>query len=157
MPKKSSGVSGFRVGEGFNTNKSSESFPRIFKYKNLKGILNKRMDKCLLNLIKFNRDKIFERLEKLVKRKYSFRMRYIEESHEASKRMSFNNVEIINETNFKVKSKEGVKLYDVSKINERCAVNSCKIMCPDCELCSHEYIAHALVFYFEQTCGSTLI
>ena len=73
------------------------------------------MDKCLLNLIKFNRDKIFERFSKLVKRKYSFRMRYIEESHEASKRMSFNNVEVINKTNFKVKSKDGVKLYDVSK------------------------------------------
>ena len=42
-------------------------------------------------------------------------MRYIEESHEASKRMSFNNVEVINKKNFKVKSKDGVKLNDVSK------------------------------------------
>ena len=64
----------------------------------MKGKLNKRVNKSLLNLIK-----------------YSFRMRYIEESHEASKRMSFNNVEVINKTNFKVKSKDGVKLYDVSK------------------------------------------
>ena len=123
----------------------------------MKGKLNKIVDKCLLNLIKFNKDKIFERFPKLVKRKYSFRMRYIEENHEASKRMSFNNVEVINETNFKVKSKEGVELYDVNKINKRCAVNSCKIMCPDCELCSHEYIAHALIFYFDQTYVSTFI
>ena len=64
----------------------------------MKGKLNKRVNKCLLNLIK-----------------YSFRMRYIEESHEASKRMSFNNVEVINKKNFKVKSKDGVKLNDVSK------------------------------------------
>ena len=52
--------------------------------------------------------------------------------------MSFNDVEVIHETNFKVKSEEGVKLYDVSKVIEGCAVNSCKIMFPDYELCSHE-------------------
>ena len=37
-----------------------ESFLRVFKYKYLKGKLNKRVDKCFLNLIKFNRDKIFD-------------------------------------------------------------------------------------------------
>ena len=78
-----------------------ESFHRVFKYKYLKGKLNKRVDKCLLNLIKFNRDKIFERFSKLTKGKYSSRMRFIKESHEASKRMSFNNVEVINKKNFK--------------------------------------------------------
>ena len=30
-------------------------------------------------------------------------------------------------------------------------------MCPDCELCSQEYIAHALIFYFDQTYVSTFI
>ena len=49
----------FRVGEGINTNMYCESFLRVFKYKYLKGKLNKRVDKCFLNLIKFNRDKIF--------------------------------------------------------------------------------------------------
>ena len=73
-------------------------------------------------------------------------MRFIKESHEASKRMSFNNVEVINEKNFKVKSEDGVKLYDVSKVNERCAVSSCKMVCPDCELCSHEYTCTCVDF-----------
>ena len=77
--------------------------------------------KQYINLVKLNRDKIFERFSKLTKRKYISRMRFIKESHEASKRMSFNNVEVINEKIFKVKSEEGVKLYDVSKVNERCA------------------------------------
>ena len=36
-------------------------------------------------------------------------MHYIKESHQE---MSFNNVEVINEKNFKVKSEERVKLYD---------------------------------------------
>ena len=35
-----------------------ESFHRVFKYKYLRGKLNKRVDKCLLNLIKFGSRKI---------------------------------------------------------------------------------------------------
>ena len=98
-----------------------ESFHRVFKCKYLKGRLHKTVYKCLLNLIKLNRDKIFERFSKLTKAKYISRMCFIKESHEASKRISFNNVEVINEKIFKVKSEEGVKLYDVSKVNERCS------------------------------------
>ena len=51
--------------------------------------------------------------------------------------MSFNNVDVISKINFQVKSKEVVKLYVVSKFNERCAVKSCKMKCPDYEPCSH--------------------
>ena len=87
----------------------SESFHRAFGYKYLKEKLNNRVDKCLLNLIKFNRDKISERFSKLAKGKYSSRMRFIKENNEASKQMSFNNAKVINEKNFKNKSK-GVKL-----------------------------------------------
>ena len=116
-----------------------DSFCRVFKYKYLKGKPNKRVDKYLLDLIKFNKEKIFERFSKLAKGKYSSRMRYNKESHEASKRMLFNNVEVINEKNFNNKSQEGAKLYDVSEVKERCTVNSCKMVSPDCEISSHEY------------------
>ena len=138
IPKKKQWSFPYRVGEGINTNMFSESFHRAFGYKYLKEKLNKRVDKCLLNLIKFNRDKISERFSKLAKGKYSSRMRFIKENNEASKQMSFNNAKVINEKNFKNKSK-GVKLQDVSKFKEQCAVNSCKLVCPVCELCLHEY------------------
>ena len=78
-------------------------------------------------------------------------MGYIKESHEASKRMSFNNVAVINETNFKVKSEEGVKLYDVSKVNERCAVNSSKWCALTVSFVRMNTLAHALIFYLERT------
>ena len=45
-------------------------------------------------------------------------MCYIGESREVSKRISFNNVEVVNETNFKVKSEGEIKLYDVSNVND---------------------------------------
>ena len=73
-------------------------------------------------------------------------MRFIKESHEGSKRMSFNNVEVINEKSFKVKSEEEVKLYDVSKVNKRRAVKSCKMVCSDCELCSYQYTCTCVDF-----------
>ena len=37
-------------------------------------------------------------------------------------------------------------MYDASKVNERCAVNSCKMVCPDCELCSHQYTCSCVDF-----------
>ena len=40
---------------------------RVFKYKYLKGIVNRRVDKCLVNLLKFSRDKVSERISKLTK------------------------------------------------------------------------------------------
>ena len=30
-------------------------------------------------------------------------------------------------------------MYDVSEVKERCTVNSCKMVSPDCEISSHEY------------------
>ena len=59
IPKEKQWIYGYRVGEGINTNMFFDSFHRGLKYKYLKGKLNKRVDKCFLNLIKFNRDKIF--------------------------------------------------------------------------------------------------
>ena len=84
-------------------------------------------------------------------------MCFIKESHEASKRMSFNNVEVINEKNFKVKSEEGVKLYDVSKVNERCAANSCVWCALTVSFVCINTLAHVLIFYFERTYVSILI
>ena len=123
-----------------------ESFHRVFKCKYLKGRLHKTVYKCLLNLIKLNRDKIFERFSKLTKGKYISRMRFIKESHEASKRISFNNVEVINEKIFKVKSEEGVKLYDVSKVNERCSAIVAKWCALSVGFVRMNALAHALIF-----------
>ena len=52
-----------------NTNMYVEAFHRTLKYTYLKGKVNKRMDKCLYMLLKFARDKGFERLVKLEKGK----------------------------------------------------------------------------------------
>ena len=74
----------YRVGLGINTNMFCEAFHRVFKYNYLKGMVNTCVDRCLINLLKFNRDKAFERLIKLTKVKCSQKIKSINERHQAS-------------------------------------------------------------------------
>lgn len=61
-----------------------ESFHRVIKYMYLKGETNKRVDKCIQVLMKFERDKGFERLIKLEKGKISERISIIRKRHKIS-------------------------------------------------------------------------
>ena len=54
-------------GMGINTNMVLELFHRAFKYNYLKGKTNKRNDSCLVNLLKYVRDKSFSRFIKLTR------------------------------------------------------------------------------------------
>ena len=66
------------MGLGINTNMFCETFHRVFKYTYLKGKANKRVDKCLVNLIKFNRD------QKLTKGKLTQKLSMIQARHRNS-------------------------------------------------------------------------
>ena len=79
----------FRIGDGINTNMFCEAFHKVFKYHYLKGKYNKRVDTCLVNRIKFNRDKTYECLIKLTKGKSTQRMKMMNERHRPSVEMSF--------------------------------------------------------------------
>ena len=59
----------YRLNAGVNTNMFVEAFHHVLKYIYFKGRVNKRVDKCVGVLVKIARDKAFERLIKLKKRK----------------------------------------------------------------------------------------
>ena len=65
---------------------------RVFKYKYLKGKVNRRVDKCLVNLLKFSRDKVFERISKLTKTKNSAKLKRVHWSHLESMNVPFTKV-----------------------------------------------------------------
>ena len=69
-----------------------EAFHRVFKYKYLKGKLNRRVDKCLVNLLKFSRDKVFDRINKLTKGKNSAKLKRVHRSHLESMNVPFTKV-----------------------------------------------------------------
>ena len=70
----------------------SEAFHRVFKYKYLKGKINRRVDKSLVNFLKFSRDKVFERITKLTKGKNSAKLKRVHRSHLESMNVPFINV-----------------------------------------------------------------
>ena len=71
----------YRCGLQINTNMFVEAFHRVFKRLYLKGKVNKRVDNCLVNLMKYSRDMGFDRLIKMTKGKLTYRAHMISERH----------------------------------------------------------------------------
>ena len=74
----------FRVGTVVNTNMFLESFHRILKVVYLQQKQNWRIDFLLSTLLKIAPDKVFERLTKLEKSKYSHRVAQIHKRHKSA-------------------------------------------------------------------------
>ena len=133
----------YRVGLGINTNMFCESFHKVFKYSYLKGKVNKRVDRCLVNLLKFNRDKTFERVIKLTKGKCTQKIKAINERHQASLKMSFNSVTENDENDggksWFVRSEDGKQVYSVDQRDD-CTETQCKLRCSECDICYHFYV-----------------
>ena len=65
-----------------NTNMFVEAFHRVLKYVYLKGTVNKRIDACISMLLRFARDKLFDRLQKkLEKGENTSRLQLIANRH----------------------------------------------------------------------------
>ena len=117
----------YRTGMGINTNMMVEAFHRVFKYNYLKEKYNKRVDNCLVNLMKYTRDKLFERLIKLTKGKSTSKLKLIQDRHNRSKVLSFDNVQSIDDSKWLVKSETGSDTYTVSKMQHTCTDATCQL------------------------------
>ena len=84
VPKKDLWAYCKRLGYGINTNMHVEAFHRVLKYKYLGGKYNRRVDTCLITLMKYNRDRVFGRLTKLVKGGKGHKLTVIYKRHQAS-------------------------------------------------------------------------
>ena len=130
----------YRVGLGINTNMIVEAFHRVFKYNYLKGKFNKRVDNCLLNLLKFVRDKYFERLIKLTKGKCNYKMRVIQDRHNKSKGLREEMITKVDNCKWSVQSDDNQSVYIVTKEIEVCRDPSCDLKCLECNICIHQYM-----------------
>ena len=138
LPKKAQWGYCYRVSLGINTNMFCEAFHRVFKYKYLKGKINRRVDKCLVNLLKFSRDKMFERITKLIKGKNRAKLKRVHRSHLESMNVPFTKVlKQQNEGTWIIESAVGKREYFAEKsqdhpCTEKC---SCRLSCLDCNVC----------------------
>lgn len=117
-----------------------ESIHKTIKYFYLNGRINKRMDQCINALLKFIRDKVFERFIKLAKNKYCAKEDNIVISHNAAVKISDPKIIQMSPTTWKIDSTtDKKKLYNVSKVREICDVDNCKLKCL-CNICTHIFI-----------------
>ena len=116
-----------------------EAFHRVFKYSYLKGKANKRVDKCLVNLIKYNRDRVFSRLIKLTKGKVTQRIGIIQARHRTSLGMCFDAVKEIDDNSWSCTSEDGKNSYKLSLNKEICDEKRCNMKCVACNICVHTY------------------
>ena len=128
----------FRIGTVINTNMFVEAFHRTLKIVYLQQKQNRRIDFLLHTLLKLARDKVFERLTKLEKGKYSHRISEINKRHKSAERMLPMSVNIIrDDIDWIVPSEKDASVrYNVRLINETC---DCKLRCSSCEVCVHMY------------------
>ena len=128
----------FRIGTVVNTNMFVEAFHRVLKVVNLQQKQNRRIDFLLASLLKIARDKVFERLTKLEKGKYSHRVAEINKRHKSAVHMLLLQVPVTQEeTGWRVPSqKDGSIEYIVRLVSTTC---DCKLTCTNCHACVHTY------------------
>lgn len=127
----------YRKRASINTNMYAESFHRVLKYVYLKGKVNKRMDLCINVLLRYARDKAFDRLLKFEKGKTTKRTSAIMHRHKLSLSLSTSLVTRDKDQWTVQSSTEPNTTYIVEKL-ESCK-KDCWIRCDKCQVCIHSY------------------
>ena len=139
----------YRLGLGINTNMFVEAFHRVFKRNYLGGKVNKRVDVCLVNLLKFARDQCFGRMIQLTKGKANYRVKAIQERHRRSLGLPVEKVvPSANENVWNVESSDGKNIYQVQRLRDKCPETNCRLSCAECGICIHCFVC---------TCPDSLI
>ena len=141
----------YRAGLGINTNMYVEAFHRVFKYQYLKGKYNKRVDKCLLALLKYDRDKSFDIIIKLAKGKPTHKIRVTHDRHERSLNLSFGSLSKVDEQHWTVNSETGDKVVHHIQKLDNCMDSDCRLKCYNCEICCHSYSCSCNDFLLNKT------
>lgn len=151
MSKTRSWAYCYRKGYGINTNMYVEAFHRVFKYEYKGKGMNRRVDKCLLSLIKFNRDKAFDRIIKLTKGKATKKLKDIQESHDASLTLSFDSVSVLSNTEWRITSGSSKNTSYTLYLCGDCNDQACKLKCIKCNICRHKYTCSCNDFMLKKT------
>lgn len=117
-----------------------EVFHRVFKYGYLKGKYNKRLGNCLIDLLKYVRDKSFERIIRNTKGKSKHKLNVIYDRHNKCKEMKIDDVKCIEDgLKWIVKGEDGRNSYTITKHDPSCAKNDRQMKCNECHKCVHQY------------------
>ena len=118
----------YRKAAGINTNMYAESFHRVLKYIYMKGNVNKRLDSIIHLLMKYARDKAFDRITKIEKGKSTKRTKVIHDRHLKSLELPISSVTEEGKDSWQVQSQSSEIIYNVTKECDECP-HSCLIEC----------------------------
>ena len=130
----------YRVGQGINTNMYLEAYHRVLKHKYLGGKYNRRVDKCLMALLKYDSNRVHQRLIKLFKGGKGNKLTELHQRHKSSLQMSTSNVKKIDDTNWEVLSAQQDSedtIYNVTLVAPECVIDHCQLKCTECKVCTH--------------------
>lgn len=115
-----------------------ERLHRTIKYIYLDGKKIKRLDKAIHCLLKFIRDKIFDRLITLEKGKISSKIYNLRKRHRESSKLYPESAIKLCDDEWQIKSASRSGEYYIIRKNKECNSN-CTLMCKDCNFCLHAY------------------
>ncbi|GFX44714.1 uncharacterized protein TNCV_2427981 [Trichonephila clavipes] len=121
---------------GINTDMHIESMHRTIKHVYLQGKKVKRLDEALFSLMKFVRDRVFDRLISLEKGKVSSKISQLRKRHKVGQSLTSLCIES-NEDEWSVSSTRGKDIYIVKR-NFTCS-RECTLMCRNCNHCLHNF------------------
>ncbi|XP_050311306.1 uncharacterized protein LOC126746925 [Anthonomus grandis grandis] len=119
----------YRMDTGINTNMHIENMHRSIKYIYLNGKINKRLDYAIYILMKFVRDKLFNRLIVLNKGKVSSKLKELRIRHKTSETLNVSSV-IVNKNGWVIPSSSTNDLYQIEERQIDC---NCKLVCSQCQ------------------------
>ena len=111
---------------------------------------NSRLDHLLHLLLKINREKVFDRIQKTQIGKLSHRISQINKRHRAGLNVSKTTINCHSPTKWKVNSATQETYYIVENISmpDSC---SCKIGCANCNACVHAYSCTCMDYLIHAT------
>lgn len=130
----------YRLRSGLNTSMYLERMHRTVKYLYLKGKFVKRLDKTINAIMKFVRDKLFERLITIYKGKVCTKLSDIRQRHKTSLTLNLESI-IQNEIGWEVPSASSSEMYIIEEKKADC---SCQLRCTECQACLHQYSCSCL-------------
>ncbi|XP_068085219.1 uncharacterized protein [Anabrus simplex] len=126
----------YRQHSGLNTNMHLERMPGVIKHIYLKGNKPKRLDIAIHALMRYLRDKLYDRLIHLNKGKVTSKLSAIRQRHKASFQLDPEDA-IYDNNVWIVQSKHSNELYKIRRMSE--SLCKCELLCTECETCLHAF------------------
>ena len=143
VPKMHQWANCYRTTHSLNPGVFQEAFHIIFKRAYFQGHVNKRVDSCLIHLLKYIRDKTFNWMVKFPRVKVTMRMKLIHDRHLRSMLLNFNQIKQLQDHQcWEIQAEDKNYSYVVERLSTKCPIKECRLRCEECNVCVHLFLCN---------------